>query len=74
MPWALMTSRIYAVERSAFATPSSTSRQAHLGLEGRKVLRCERVGLGDDRDEVDPGAETLHDLNVEGLEAVKVEK
>lgn len=36
-------------------------------LEDGEVLGAERVGLGDDGDEVDAGAEALHHLDVEGL-------
>ena len=39
-------------------------------LEGVEVVAGEGVGLGDDGDEVDAGAEALHDLNVERLEVV----
>src|SRR5262249_7325142 len=35
-----------------------------------EVGRAERVRLGDDGDEVDPRAEPLHDLDVEGLQGV----
>jgi len=35
-----------------------------------QVSRAEGVGLGDDGDQVDAGAEPLHDLNVERLEGV----
>lgn len=31
---------------------------------------AEGVGLGDNRDQVDTGAQALHDLDVEGLEGV----
>ena len=39
-------------------------------LEPRKVSGAEGISLGDNGDEVDPGAEALHDLDVEGLEGV----
>jgi hypothetical protein len=37
-------------------------------LEGEQVILSEGIRFGDDRDEVDAGTETLHDLNVERLE------
>ena len=36
-------------------------------LEGVQVILGEGIGLGNDGDEVDTGAQTLHDLNIEGL-------
>lgn len=42
----------------------------HPLLEDGQVGLGEGVSLGNDGDEVDPGSETLHDLNVEGLEGV----
>ena len=38
-------------------------------LEHRKIVLCESVGLGNDGDEVDARAQTLHDLNVQRLQA-----
>ena len=38
-------------------------------LKVEEVVLGEGVGLGDDGDKVDAGAEALHDLNVEGFEA-----
>jgi hypothetical protein len=37
-------------------------------LEGEQVTLGKSIGFGDNRDEINAGAETLHDLNVEGLE------
>ena len=37
-------------------------------LEDEKIVLGEGVGLGDDGDEIDTRAETLHDLNVERLQ------
>ena len=37
-------------------------------LECKQVALGERVRFGNDRDEVNACTETLHDLNVEGLE------
>jgi hypothetical protein len=37
-------------------------------LKGVQVLLCKGVGFGDDWDEVDAGAEALHDANVLGLQ------
>jgi hypothetical protein len=37
-------------------------------LEGEQVILSEGIRFGNDRDEVDAGTKTLHDLNVEGLE------
>ena len=37
-------------------------------LEGEQIILSEGIRFGNDRDEVDAGTETLHDLNVEGLE------
>ncbi len=39
-------------------------------LELGKVGRAEGISLGDDGDEVDPGAESLHDRDVKRLEGV----
>jgi hypothetical protein len=39
-------------------------------LEGKQVTLCEGIRLCNDRDEIDAGTETLHDLNIEGLETV----
>ena len=44
------------------------SRWTYPLLEGEEVLGGEGVGLRDDGDEVDPRAESLHDLNVERLQ------
>lgn len=38
-------------------------------LEDSQVILSERVGLGDDWNQVNSGPEALHDLDVEGLEA-----
>jgi hypothetical protein len=35
-----------------------------------KVLGAQGVGLGDNGDQVDTGAQLLHDLNVQGLQGV----
>ena len=43
---------------------------AYSGLEGKEIGRAQRVGLCDDGDEVDAGAQALHDLNVQRLERV----
>lgn len=42
----------------------------HSMLEARQVSRAESVGLGNDRNQIDSGRKTLHDLNVKGLQAV----
>jgi hypothetical protein len=42
----------------------------HSCLEGDDLLISECVGLGDDRDQVDLGVESAHDLNVERLKRV----
>ncbi len=39
-------------------------------LELGKVSRAERISLGNNRDQVHAGAESLHDLNIEGLEGM----
>lgn len=39
-------------------------------LELGQISRAEGVSLGNDGDQVDARAESLHDLNVEGLEGV----
>jgi len=39
-------------------------------LELCKVVWCESVSLGDDRDEVDASAQLLHDFDIQRLEAV----
>lgn len=39
-------------------------------LEKGKVVGGKGVGLGDNRDQVDAGRESLHDLDVEGLKGV----
>jgi hypothetical protein len=74
IPCALMTSRIcsawiqdhqFLVLLSIVAVP-----ETHLLLELSEVGGSEGVGLGDNRDQVNAGAESLHNLNVEGLEAV----
>lgn len=39
-------------------------------LEPHQVSRAQCVGLGNDGDQVDAGAQLLHDLNVQGLEGV----
>ena len=41
-------------------------------LEGVQVVLGEGIGLGNDGDEVDTGAQTLHDLNIEGLKATHI--
>ena len=39
-------------------------------LEHRKIVLCESVGLGNDGDKIDTSTKTLHDFNVEKLQAV----
>jgi hypothetical protein len=39
-------------------------------LESEQVTLCEGIRLCNDRDKIDAGAETLHDLDIEGLETV----
>lgn len=39
-------------------------------LEPRQISRAQRISLGNDGNQVDPRAEPLHHLNVEGLERV----
>lgn len=39
-------------------------------LELGQISRAEGIGLGDDRNEVDARAKSLHNLNVKGLEGV----
>lgn len=46
------------------------SRETHPGLESEEICWAESVCLGDDRDEVDAGAEALHDFNIQRLEGV----
>lgn len=41
---------------------------AHSLFEGDDFLVRECIGLGDDRDEVDLGVQSTHDLDVERLE------
>lgn len=68
-----MTSRICAAKLRKYRKPAKERRRvrAHLLLERSEIFGGEGVGLGDDGDEVDAGSETLHDLNVERLEAVE---
>lgn len=40
------------------------------GLKLGEIVGAECVGFGDDGDQVDPGAQALHDLNVERLQRV----
>lgn len=42
-------------------------------LEDSQVILSERVGLGDDWNQVNSSPEALHDLDVEGLEAERAE-
>jgi hypothetical protein len=39
-------------------------------LESGEVSWAQSVSLGDDRNEIDTGAETLHDLNIKRLESM----
>ena len=45
---------------------------AYALLEVEEVVLGESVGLGNDRDEVDAGTETLHHFDIEGLEAARI--
>jgi len=51
-------------------TQEISSGATHPRLELGQIRRAESIGLGDNGDEVDAGAEPLHDLNVEGLKGV----
>jgi hypothetical protein len=46
----------------------SLCKNTYTLLEYEEVVLGERVRLCNDRDEVDAGAETLHDLDVKGFE------
>ena len=46
-----------------------TCTDSYLDLEGLDFLRCEGVGLGDDRDDVHQIMELLHKLNVQRLQS-----
>ena len=46
-----------------------TCTDSYLDLEGLDFLRCEGVGLGDDRDDVHQIMELLHELNVQRLQS-----
>ena len=45
-------------------------RNTNSVFEAGKVCRAERVGFGNDGDQVDPGAQSFHDLNIQGFERV----
>ena len=42
----------------------------YLGLELGEINRAEGVSFRDDRDQIDPRAQSFHDFNVEWLESV----
>lgn len=42
-------------------------------LEGVKVVLSEGIGLSNDRDEVDTRSQTLHDLDIERLQATEAD-
>jgi hypothetical protein len=44
--------------------------QTHALLESRNLIVGQGVGLGDDRNEVDLGVESAHDLDVQRLQGV----
>jgi len=46
-----------------------SERRTDALLKGEQVTLGEGIRLGNDRDEIDAGTETLHNLNIEGLEA-----
>lgn len=50
--------------------PTLKSECAYSLFEGDDLLICESIGLGDNRDQVDLGVQSTHDLNVERLERV----
>ena len=70
----------YKTKKQISLAPSELHRENKLShtkqiyayslLELVQVGRGHGVGLGDDGDQVDTGAQTLHDLNVEGLQGV----
>lgn len=39
-------------------------------FEACEICRAKRVGFGNNGDQVDPGAQSFHDLNVQGFEGV----
>jgi hypothetical protein len=53
------------------ADDTGYERLTYPQLESLEILGGEGVGLRDDGDEVDSGSETLHNLDVEGLEATR---
>ena len=65
-----MTCRICR-RRSVSAEIRSKLRDTYALLESVQVVLGESIGLGNDGDEVDAGAQTLHDLNVERLETAQ---
>src|SRR3569833_148010 len=78
MLWASITARICSLTLAFAVTPrlerdiknGPTREDAHLLLELGQVGRAERIRLGNDGDEVDSGAESLHHLDVQRLESV----
>ena len=57
-------------EGSASPLHKSRAVGTHPLLEQREVVLGKSISLRDDGDQVDPCAQALHDLNVEGLESV----
>ena len=47
-----------------------TSDSAYLGLELRKIGRAQSIRLGNNRDEIDSGAEPLHNFDIQRLQSV----
>lgn len=42
----------------------------HPSLECNQVRRAQRIGFGHDRNEVDSGAQPLHDFNIQRLQSM----
>ena len=43
--------------------------EAYTLLENEEIVLSQSIGLGDDRDEVNTGTESLHNLNIKRLQA-----
>lgn len=65
MPWYLMSDRIYF---SLALVLGVKEMVAYPGLEAGNLLVGESVRLGNDRDQVDLGVKSSHDLNVQRLQ------
>lgn len=55
--------------RERVETRERSRDETYLLLESLKILGSEGIGLRNDGDEVDSGAKSLHDLDVERLQA-----